>query len=270
MQHLTPAAVAPKQPESRYDKQGGWLSSSSAVYKSKQLSPASSTVMNILLFSVLCFFHSCVYDTFNKVFWKTLKALSDYFLIGGKLLYNVIGFCSAAMQIVIMLYIKPLRTWDFPGGTSGEEPACECRTCKRHGINPGWGASPGEEHGSPLQCSCLENPMNRGAWRAIVHGVAQSQTQPKQLSAQALPHEPPSSRPSNPCRSSQNARLGSLCYIATSHQLSILCSEIGIFMSMLRSQFIPPSPSPDVSTNLFPMSVSPFPSPQVGSPVLLF
>ena len=131
------------------------------------------------------------------------------------MLYSVIGFCSAAMQIVIILYIKPLRMWDFPGGTSGEEPACQYRTCQRHGISPGWGGSPGEEHGNPLQCSCLDNPMNRGAWRAIVHGVAQSQTQLKQLSAQALPHEPPSSRPSNPCRSSQNARLGSLCYIAT-------------------------------------------------------
>ena len=37
---------------------------------------------------------------------------------------------------------------------------------------PGWGGSPGGGHGNPLQNSCLENPMDRGAWRAIVHGVA--------------------------------------------------------------------------------------------------
>ena len=41
----------------------------------------------------------------------------------------------------------------------------------------GWGRSPGEGHGNPLQDSCLENPMNRGAWRATVHGVTKSWTQ---------------------------------------------------------------------------------------------
>ena len=39
---------------------------------------------------------------------------------------------------------------------------------------PVLGRSPGEGHGNPLQYSCLENPMERGAWQAIVHGVAQS------------------------------------------------------------------------------------------------
>ena len=36
------------------------------------------------------------------------------------------------------------------------------------GLIPGLGRSPGGEHGNPLQCSCLENPMDRGAWRAVV------------------------------------------------------------------------------------------------------
>ena len=40
----------------------------------------------------------------------------------------------------------------------------------------GWGRSPGGGHGNPLQYSCLENPMDRGAWWAIVHRVAKSQT----------------------------------------------------------------------------------------------
>ena len=39
---------------------------------------------------------------------------------------------------------------------------------------PGSGRSPGGEHGNLLQYSCLENPMDRGAWRAAVHGVAES------------------------------------------------------------------------------------------------
>ena len=41
---------------------------------------------------------------------------------------------------------------------------------------PGSGRSPGEGNSNPLQYSCLENPMNGGAWQATVHGVAKSQT----------------------------------------------------------------------------------------------
>ena len=43
------------------------------------------------------------------------------------------------------------------------------------GLIPGLGRFPGGEHGNPLQYFCLENPMDRGAWKATVHGVAQSQ-----------------------------------------------------------------------------------------------
>ena len=41
---------------------------------------------------------------------------------------------------------------------------------------PGWGRCPGRENGTPLQYSCQENPMDRGAWQATVHGVAKSWT----------------------------------------------------------------------------------------------
>ena len=43
------------------------------------------------------------------------------------------------------------------------------------GLIPGSGGSPGKGHGNPLQYSCLENPTDRGAWQATVHGVAKSQ-----------------------------------------------------------------------------------------------
>ena len=46
----------------------------------------------------------------------------------------------------------------------------------RRGFAPGVGRSPGGGNGNPLQYSCLENPMDRGAWRATVHGVIKSQT----------------------------------------------------------------------------------------------
>ena len=50
---------------------------------------------------------------------------------------------------------------------------------------PRLGRSPGGGNDNPLQCSCLENPMDRGAWRATVHRVAKSLTQLKRLSTQA-------------------------------------------------------------------------------------
>ena len=57
----------------------------------------------------------------------------------------------------------------FPGGTSGKEPPCQCRRHKRLGLIPGSGRSAGGRHGNPLQYSCLENPTDRGVWRATVH-----------------------------------------------------------------------------------------------------
>ena len=52
-------------------------------------------------------------------------------------------------------------------------PACNARD---QGLIPGLGRSPGEEKGNPFQCSCLKNPMDRGAWRTTVHGVPKSWT----------------------------------------------------------------------------------------------
>ena len=59
---------------------------------------------------------------------------------------------------------------DFPGG-SGQESTCEAGDSD---SIPGSGRSPGGGHGNPLQRSCLENPMDRGAWWAAVHRVAES------------------------------------------------------------------------------------------------
>ena len=55
----------------------------------------------------------------------------------------------------------------------GKESACNAGD---PGSIPGSGRSPAEGNGNPLQYSCLENPMDRGAWRAIAHGVAKSWT----------------------------------------------------------------------------------------------
>jgi len=77
----------------------------------------------------------------------------------------------------------------------------------------------GEGNGNPLQCSCLENPRDWGAWWAAVHGVAQSRTRLKRLSS-----------------SSSNS----------------------VYILMLLSSFVPLSPSPTISISPFSTSVSPF------------
>ena len=58
----------------------------------------------------------------------------------------------------------------LPWGFSGKESTCQCR---RQEFDPWVGKTPGGGRGSPLQSSCLENPMDRGAWRATVHRVAE-------------------------------------------------------------------------------------------------
>ena len=74
----------------------------------------------------------------------------------------------------------------------------------------------------------------------------------------SLLFEPACPFPSHTSRSLQNARLGSLCYTAASHYLSILLKLDRVYISMLLSQFVLPSPSPIVSTSPFSMSVLPF------------
>ena len=64
----------------------------------------------------------------------------------------------------------------FPGGSDSKESACGAGDL---GSIPGLGRFPGEGHGNPLQCSCLKNPMDRGAWS---HGVKKNQTSRRQLS----------------------------------------------------------------------------------------
>ena len=60
-----------------------------------------------------------------------------------------------------------------PGGSDGKESDCNAGD---PGSIPGLERSPGEGNGNPLQYSCLENSMDRGAWRATVHGIEKSDT----------------------------------------------------------------------------------------------
>ena len=70
-------------------------------------------------------------------------------------------------------FVKVSSGKDFPSGSDGEESACNAGDLD---SIPGSERSPGEGNSNPLQYSCLENPMDRGAWWATVHGVAKSGT----------------------------------------------------------------------------------------------
>ena len=82
---------------------------------------------------------------------------------------------SATWEIQIKQYI--------PCGSDGKASACSAGD---PGSIPGLGKSLEGGHGKPLQYPCLENPMDRGAWQATVHGVTKSQTRLKWLSTHAL------------------------------------------------------------------------------------
>ena len=94
-----------------------------------------------------------------------------------------LGSSLGALELKIHHCIPSLQTvLGFPGGAIGKEPACQCSEIRDMGLIPGLGRSPGGGHGNLLQYSCLENPMDGGAWQATVHKAAQSQTQLKRLS----------------------------------------------------------------------------------------
>ena len=67
--------------------------------------------------------------------------------------------------------------WGFPGGSTVKNLPANAGDSGDTGSIPGWGRSRGGGHYNPLQHSCLENPTDRGAWQAMVHGVTKSRTQ---------------------------------------------------------------------------------------------
>ena len=72
----------------------------------------------------------------------------------------------------------------FPGGASGKKPTYQCRRQKRSGFDPWVGKIPWRRARQPTPVFLLENPIDRAAWRAMVHRVAQSQTRLKRLRTQ--------------------------------------------------------------------------------------
>ena len=86
---------------------------------------------------------------------------------------NVLPMFSSKSFIVSGFTFRSLIHFEFPGGSEVKASAWNVGD---QGSIPGSGRSPGEGNDNPLQCSCLENPRDRGAWWAAVYGVAKSRT----------------------------------------------------------------------------------------------
>ena len=95
------------------------------------------------------------------IFLQTINIMLNFFLF-------------PAMSILFPFNMA-LKLWMlyFPGGSDGKASVYNAGD---PGSSPGLGRSPGEGNSNPLQYYCLENPMERGAWKAAVYGVAKSWT----------------------------------------------------------------------------------------------
>ena len=84
-----------------------------------------------------------------------------------------------------MLTVKEAgKNWEegFAGGSVVKNPSANAGDIRGAGLIPGLGRYPGEGDGNPFQYSCLENPIDRGVWRATLHRVSKNWTQLKCLS----------------------------------------------------------------------------------------
>ena len=92
---------------------------------------------------------------------------------------NVAVNIHVHVSMQMYFYLNPFSgiwTPTYQGFPGGSEVKASARNAGDLGSIPGLGKSPGEGNGNPLQYSCLENPMDGGAWQATVHGVAKSWT----------------------------------------------------------------------------------------------
>ena len=118
-----------------------------------------------------------IYDGLKFYYFK------KYAITNKDVLYSI-GYCTFVqihINIFFFGFFSTIGYWSieystlcFPDTLLVKKPPANTWDIRDSGSIPGWGRSPGGGHGKPLQHSCLENPMDRGAWRAVVHGVAHS------------------------------------------------------------------------------------------------
>ena len=120
------------------------------------------------MFSLLLPYYSLV--------WSLLRITPYYSLLQS--LLPITPYYSLLQSLLpitpcysLLRSLLPITPYCFPGGSLSKESACNAQD---PGSIPGWGRSPGEKNGNPLQNACLENPMNGRPWQATVHSVAES------------------------------------------------------------------------------------------------
>ena len=105
----------------------------------------------------------------GSVYMPTFGCLHHFFTLRSPFLF-LISVWKVSFQF---------PAFGIPWGLSGKEPTLPCRSRRRLRFDPWSGRSPGEGNGNPFQCSCLEKPLDIGAWWATVLGVTESRTRLK-------------------------------------------------------------------------------------------
>ena len=145
---------------------------------------ASSEYSGLISFKIDWFDLLAVQGTLKRLLQHhSLKAssfqLSAFFIVQHSHPYLTNGKTRALTRqnfvgkVICLLFNMLSRFVNFPGGSDGKASAYNAGD---PGSSPGSGRSSGEGNGNPLQYSCLENPMDRGSWRATVHRVTKSRT----------------------------------------------------------------------------------------------
>ena len=121
-----------------------------------------------------CFFFYFI--NFSPEFMMFFSVLFGFLCCPLRILHLKIHFFFTSLKKKLYSFLKfyvLTCTHCYLSGSRGKESACNVGDL---GLIAGSGKSPGKGHINPLQYSCLENPMDRGAWRATAHGVAESRT----------------------------------------------------------------------------------------------
>ena len=102
---------------------------------------------------------ACVYNSLGK---QTIK-LAFWWISHNKVIHTITS--QSSFWRMTLIFFNWVYSWVFPNGSAGKESVYNTRDT---------GRSPEGGHGNPLKFSCLENPMDRGAWCGTVHGVTKS------------------------------------------------------------------------------------------------
>ena len=148
----------------------------------------------------ISFFRMCTHVSFQDAIYlallifidpksKLLQKIKGTFIENKKLLFLYFTFSVLTRKITATFKINSLKTLiqklccltASQVALVVKNPPANAGNRRNAGLIPGSGTSPGGGHGNPLQDSCLESPMDRGAWWATVHRVTKNRTQRKQL-----------------------------------------------------------------------------------------